>query len=185
MKKLILLLALLSQPVTAATSLTLKARGWMVQGSEYFYNSTNSNATVQINDPAKDDVTFSFITPEYAHWWFVSFRPADGTKLKVGTYENAVRWHVGQNSRNTFDIYGDGRGSNQVGGWFEVLEIEWNPQHTELTKVAIDFHHLSEGIDSWRTDGAIRLNSNIPVPEVSSLGLILLSGLGLLRRTRR
>lgn len=186
MKKLLLLLAvLLTQPLTAATSLTLKAKGWMLQGNEYNYNSTNSDATIQINDYMKDDITFSFITPGYTHWWYVSFKPADGQKLQVGMYTNALRWHTGEHNSPTFDIFGDGRGSNHVSGWFEILEIEWDQEHRNLTKFAANFHHISEEIQSRFTDGAIRLNSNIPVPETSSLGLILLSIPIFLRRSRR
>lgn len=185
MKTLLLAVALFTQPLFAATSLTFSGKGYITQGLDYNYDLSNANVIAQVNNSNTDDISFSFITPGYTHWWYVSFRPADGQKLQVGMYNNSVRWHGGDNSKSSFDIFGDGRGSNTVAGWFEVLEIEWNPEHTKVLEFAANFHHLSEGIESRYTDGAIRYNSNIAVPEISSIFMISLSSLGLLRRSRR
>lgn len=195
MKKLIASLTLLAMIIiktnasTTTTALVFTGQGYITQGQTYAYSS-DVNCTVNayaFNTTEQDDLMFSFQTPNMTHWWYVGFTKA-GERLHTGIYNGATRWHTGDYTNPTFDIFGDGRGSNEVSGWFNILGIEMNPERTQIISFAADFMHYSEGIVSRWTSGSLRYNSSIPLSSVPEPGPVLLSALSLsfwLRRQRK
>ncbi len=161
----------------AATSLTFTGKGYITQGQNYYFE----NITVSSMNPVQhDDIVFSTDS------WLLAFNMWS-ERLHVGMYNNATRWHTGDRVNPTFDIFGDGRGSNQVSGWFNILEIEMNPERNQVIKFAADFMHYSEGMTDRWTSGSLRYNSDIalsPIPEPGPVMISFLS-LGLWLRRRR
>ena len=133
------------------------------------------------------EVSFSFRSTDGQHWWDAVFATANSQPLTPGEYLGVVRYPFGDATHASMDLYGDGRGSNQVGGWFKVLEISFTPTG-QVQSAAIDFYHLSENIaDRW-TLGSLRFNSEIalsPVPEPSTTLLGMSPIIGLFLRRRR
>jgi hypothetical protein len=76
-----------------------------------------------------------------------------------------------------------------LGGWFDILEIEYGPTFNELISLAVDFRQFDEreNMIGPSTFGSLRINSNLalnytgqvltPVPETDTYALL---GIGLL-----
>ena len=78
---------------------------------------------------------------------------------------------------------GPGRANNQLSGWFNVLEAEYNPDGS-VRSFAVDFRQYDENsVGAWN-QGSIRYNSTIPVPEPTAAAGLLIAAM-LLRRHRR
>jgi hypothetical protein len=100
----------------------------------------------------------------------------NGQLLEDGLYIGAQRFPFNSPTRPGLTISGDGRGDNQDSGWFDVLNIAYNPDGT-LASLAVNF----EQYDTTNSTGpglygSLRYNSNIPinpVPLPGTLGLLL------------
>jgi hypothetical protein len=96
-------------------------------------------------------------------WWYLNFATADGTPLKVGSYENAVRapFHGGNNG---LEMTGSGRGCNQIAGRYTVLEVQTDGSGI-ITRLAIDFEQHCEGPQAPPLYGSLRINSTIAITQ--------------------
>jgi len=76
-----------------------------------------------------------------------------------------------------FWFAGNGRGDNEITGYFNVLEISYGPNY-ELASFAVDFVQNDENGYLGQSIGSLRFNSDIPLrgtlsaPEPTTLALL-------------
>ncbi len=130
-------------------------------------------------------------SPDHHHWTLRLGSPT-GTPFTAGLYANAARHASVSTLTPGMDFYGDHRGNNQTGGFFNIIDIGFNNSGV-LTTLAADFTQYGERqVDRW-VKGSLRYNSSVPlagstdVAEPYSLAFILLGCLGLyvVQRQRR
>lgn len=103
-------------------------------------------------------------------WWFEFAAPTydpntnknDGNRLEVGFYDMATRFPFNSPTRPGLNFSGNGRGNNKLGGWFDVLEVEYGTLN-DILKLAVDFRQFdeSESMIGPSTFGSLRINSNV------------------------
>lgn len=112
--------------------------------------------------------------------WFLLFSDPYNLPLELGHYDDVARHPFNPIGTPGMDIFGNGRGNNIIGGFFEVLEVEYGQRSgifdlPEIEKLAIDFTMLDESDSSKWMVGSFRFNSAIPtlsIPEPPMLGLM-------------
>lgn len=117
---------------------------------------------------------FQFTAPSYDP----STNTNNGQPLRDGLYTGAQRFPFNSPTRPGLTISGNGRGDNEDSGWFDILNIAYNPDGT-LASLAVDFaqydttHSTGPGLY-----GSLRFNSDIPIDPVPVPGtlILLLSG---------
>jgi hypothetical protein len=88
------------------------------------------------------------------------------------------------------DVYGDSRGYNQLSGWFNVLDVQYDASF-EITSLAVDFAEYGENLTQSGPAlyGSLRDNSSVPltttVPEPSALLQLSAGILGLFALMRK
>lgn len=192
-QKILLVLTLLTIQTHAATSLTFTGKGYISQNQNWSMSAETGYIITPsmgwYEDTSGNEISFRFNTSTYTHWFELAFQAVNDERLEPGMYLGVGRYpYIYLDApQPTMYLSGDGRGSNQVGGWFQVIEIDWLPSGF-IQKVAIDFYFLHEGNpDSW-TFGSLRYNSDTPinpasVPEPGTLiSFVGLLGLGLVRK---
>lgn len=109
----------------------------------------------------------------------------NNTLLGVGYYGNASRWPFNGSSPGMW-FTAPGRGDNNISGWFNVLQADYNPNGT-IQAFAVDFKQYDELSTTNWTTGSVRYNSPIPVPEPGTgcALLLLATALPRLRPRRR
>ncbi|KPK38103.1 MAG: hypothetical protein AMJ78_10510 [Omnitrophica WOR_2 bacterium SM23_29] len=108
-------------------------------------------------------------------WWLIDFAAPFDAPLQVGHHGNATRFPFQDPSVPGLAFCGNGRGDNTLTGYFDVFEAVYDT-NSEVTSFAADFVQYDEGIEDWWNRGSVRYNSEIPIPEPST---ILLFGFGL------
>jgi hypothetical protein len=152
-----------------------------------FGGGTNFSQGVSITYSGDASWSFDFAAPSY--------NPVTNTNtgqpLSVGFYNNATRWPFNSPTKPGLDISGNGRGNNQLSGWFNVLEIAYGG-NGDILSFAVDFRQYDENLTMSGPSlyGSLRFNSTIPlspVPELSPLVLWAggLAALALTRARRR
>ena len=97
--------------------------------------------------------------------WFLNFRGPDGEALTTGSYEDAQRAFGAEPGYPGLDVYGQGRGCNQLTGRFQILQAPTFDGAGTLTAFAADFEQHCEGlVPALR--GAVRINSGVPIALV-------------------
>lgn len=104
------------------------------------------------------------------HWRFEFAAPTydpvtntnNGNPLHVAFYDNATRFPFNSPTRPGLSFSGNGRGNNRLGGWFDILEVEYGLAN-EIIKLAVDFRQFdeSESMTGPSTFGSLRINSDI------------------------
>ena len=156
------------------------------QGHEWSYKQGDGDFWIGFN--LDNGVAFRFNNSRYVPFgesvtWTTDFAAALEEGLQVGYYENATRFPFQDFNSNGLNISGDGRGSNRLGGHFEILEILLGPEDTVMRFDAL-FVQYSENESAMGTPalfGRVRYNSNFQViPEPSSILLFCMGSIGLL-----
>jgi hypothetical protein len=115
---------------------------------------------------------FQFAAPSYN----AATNTNNGQPLEAGLYTLAQRYPFNSPTRPGLTISGNGAGDNQDSGWFDVLNISYNPNGT-LASFAVDFEQYDNANESGPgLYGELRFNSDIPidpVPLPGTLGLLL------------
>jgi len=97
----------------------------------------------------------------------LNFAPKQDEPLQVGMYQNASRYPSQVATQPGLSFSGDGRANNELGGHFEILEVEYDDANI-LQKFAVNFLQYGEKqTDKW-TLGKIRYKSTIPLSTSSN-----------------
>lgn len=75
--------------------------------------------------------------------WWIWLAPPQGETLAVGTYLDAQRAPFAGSGLPGLDVSGDGRGCNELDGWFDISTIRFAPDGT-LTRLAVTFEQHCE-----------------------------------------
>lgn len=158
-----------------------------------FSLSTNfdQGAGVSFNDG--QSWSFDFAAPTYNP----DTNTNSGNNLAVGFYNNATRFGFNSPTRPGLGFSGNGRGNNTLGGWFDVLAVEYS-ESNEVLSLAIDFRQFDESEEMLgaSTFGSLRINtdlelnysgnalSQVPVPAAVWLFASGLVGLTSISRKR-
>ena len=114
------------------------------------------SAQIQGNGSA---VHVSFNTPTFSHWWHLNFAAADLQTLVVGSYNGAVRYPFQGASQPGLDVFGDGRGCNQLTGFFDVHELVLGGGD-QVVSFRATFEQHCEGL-APALRGEVRYNANV------------------------
>ncbi len=159
--------------------------GLPTAGVTWIHGIDTTFRTVNTGDKAAyiytNSWTFKFAAARYsAVDNLVTNRP-----LQLGFYDNATRYPFNSLLRPGMDVSGDSRGYNQLSGWFNVLEVQYDASF-EITSLAVDFAEYGENLTQSGPAlyGSLRYNSSVPltttVPEPSALLQLSAGILGLL-----
>lgn len=163
---------------------TSSATSWVGNGetisvgpSDGFNFSVNRNFDQGISFAINDFAT----NPNFSstRWWYLDFAAPFNQTLQTGHYSNATRFPFQQFDTPGLTFSGNGRGDNQLSGFFDVLEISYGAGGDVLS-FAANFTQFDENITDWWNRGSVRFNSNIAllaVPEPHSLALFAMGGM--------
>ena len=98
-------------------------------------------------------------------WWYVNVAPAAGGALAVGTYGGAQRAAFRAAGAPGLDVYGDGRGCNQVFGSFTVDSIATDASGT-VTELALHFTQNCESATAPPLNGSVKWQ--VPPPATTT-----------------
>ncbi|MGN5765962.1 hypothetical protein ACNQO6_16610 [Acinetobacter calcoaceticus] len=122
-------------------------------GKDYLFNEANSN--IQID--SKNNVLNLRVNGDT--WWNANFALPDAkTKIEAGTYKNLMRYPFNNPKLGGLDWGGDGRGCNQLEGWFTVDTVQYDT--AGLKAIDLRFEQHCEGAASalygkihWNREG--------------------------------
>jgi len=143
-------------------------RDWSTNGLSFRISSLNS--------PFGPD--FDPLSGERYNYWVLNLTAPFGHQLTSGFYGDARRTPTRDGIQAGLDFYGNHRGNNRLTGFFNVLDIAYDPAGL-LQTFAVDFTQFGEGLMSRRIDGHLRYNSSIPI-RISEPSAVVLMALGLL-----
>lgn len=75
-------------------------------------------------------------------WWGLEFGPPLGVPFLPGPYENAERFGFAAPERAAMEIYGEGRGCNQLAGRFDLIDVV--SDSAGVASFALDFEQRCE-----------------------------------------
>ncbi|AAZ98762.1 hypothetical protein Tbd_2809 [Thiobacillus denitrificans ATCC 25259] len=161
---------------------------WVHGVDGLFSESVNYDKGASITYNGDSWFYFDFAAPTYNP----STNTTDGNYLAVGRYDNATRFPFNSPTKPGLDVSGDGRGNNQLSGWFEILEVEYDVSKTHIQKLAVDFTQYGENLTQSGPGlfGSLRFNSDVAltipsaVPEPSTY-LTMALGIGLVALATR
>jgi hypothetical protein len=110
-------------------SMSSQPGDWVGQGQTYYITPTTASFKVTYNGSL---IYFWIVEPGNGEWWGVNIAAAPGQPLLEGSYSNAVRAAFRGAGQPGLDVYGDGRGCNEVAGSFNVLRAVYGPNNTVL-----------------------------------------------------
>ncbi len=145
------------------------------------YRNFDSGVSFAVNDFSTNPDFWS------TRWWYLDFSAPFDQLLQVGHYSNATRFPFQDFNDPGLDFSGNGRGNNQLSGYFDVQEVSYSP-NGQVLSFAADFTQFDENFESRWNKGSIRYNSVIPllsVPEPHSLALLAIGSVGLVASYRR
>jgi len=147
-----------------------------------FWANTNFDKGVSITYDGDARWNFEFAAPTYDPHTNTN----DGQPLTATFYNRATRFPFNSPTRPGLNISGNGRGNNELSGWFKVLEIEYGTGGN-ISKFAVDFRQYDENLTMSGPSlyGSLRFNSSIPITPVPepSTALLLLAGVAMVART--
>jgi hypothetical protein len=125
-------------------------------------SSFNGNVNVSLNN-------FDHSEPENFIWWNLDFAAPDNTALKPGLYDRAIRYPFQPSNRPGLSFYGNGRGCNQLGGRFQVIEASYGSQGViEGFDALFEQHCEDELAIGPAVFGRVRYNASVtPIPPKS------------------
>ncbi|HSH37793.1 MAG TPA: Ig domain-containing protein [Chthoniobacterales bacterium] len=113
------------------------------------------------------NVRISFRSQDFRQTWDLSFAAPSGSSLGVGLYPNAMRF--ASSSQPGLDVSGNGRGSNNITGSFEVKEIAFDGSGKLKTFHASFIQH-SEGAPPALTGTVWFQSPNAITSKLTSVG---------------
>lgn len=110
-------------------SMSSQPGDWVGQGQTYYIDSAMASFKPTYNGSL---AYFWIVEPGNGEWWGVNIAAAPGQPLLEGSYSNAVRAAFRGAGQPGLDVYGDGRGCNEVAGSFNVLRAVYGPNNTVI-----------------------------------------------------
>ncbi len=134
--------------------------GWTFSKPKKDHNDTNA---IRLEMVSKNN-------PENYKYWNICLQMPEDERLKKGNYV-AHRFPFQNKDYAGFEWSGNGRGLNTSTSYFNILEVEYSPDHKTVTKFAVDFVQFEETWDKTEVDqrkdrwaqGSFRYNSSIPI----------------------
>ena len=135
-------------------------------GRVHFYTSaTGSFSATEMYDLTGDGLvdylTLRYEEPGFSHVWSLTFSTDDlGQNLAAGDYTGAQRAAFAQAGHPGLDVFGDGRGSNQIFGSFSIQDAEFDYAGSSptLRSFAATFELHSESAGAPALNGSIGFN---------------------------
>ncbi len=158
--RLVVLGALALIPVIARAGQTVlilnsQPGDWVGAGQQLSFTPADGPFTVV--SAGTGGLQVSFHTPDYSHFWYVTFGPPKSRKLATGQYEGAQSV-VYPSTHPDLNVSGDGRGCETVGRFY-LSDLAFNLDGT-VAKVAIDFEQHCTGVTIGPAlYGSVRYNS--------------------------
>ncbi len=121
-------------------------------------NSINTTFTTQTGSFFIDPNTDSGVIANYSgngESWTLNFIPPNQASITVGYYGNAKKF--ASSTEPSLDV--NGIACDEISGYFEVLEAEYN--NGELVKFAVDFEQHCDGGSALY--GQLRFNSDVSI----------------------
>ncbi|MBN8711675.1 MAG: hypothetical protein J0I10_20055 [Verrucomicrobia bacterium] len=155
--------------------------GYVSAGRTELLTTAEYDFVAQLDDST--GINFTMTGLQALDSWSVDVGTADGSMLQVGLYTGATRYpfnlapHDGLPTTPGLSFSGDGRGANDLTGWFRVLEAEYSVETGVVTAFAVDFFQIDDGVEGGWNVGSLRYNSTVPtnldpVPEPSACALL-------------
>ncbi|HOX09464.1 MAG TPA: hypothetical protein PLA52_02340 [Candidatus Omnitrophota bacterium] len=110
--------------------------------------------------------------------WHLNFAAPYNVVLQPGQYENAIHFTYQYSEYPGLAFYGKGRANGSISGYFNVYEAVYG-DNDEVISFAADFMQYDEGVEDAWSMGGIRYNSDYPIPESSTI-MLLLAGFSLI-----
>ncbi|KQW00075.1 PEP-CTERM sorting domain-containing protein [Rhizobacter sp. Root1221] len=172
----------ISTAALAVTSFTLTSSptSYAGAGQQFSFVESASNAFYVRNFGVADYVNADLWLGGGHNVWGMNFAPALGQPLALGRYEGASWSRTETSPYLTFG--GQGRATSGD-GWFEVVDLGFNPDGSIL-RFGVNFEtHDNFAADSWNY-GQLRFNSDVPlsdrpVPPVPEPATYALMAIGL------
>jgi hypothetical protein len=162
--------------ITAQLTMHSEAGDYIGGGQDHSYDSTNAVFSAwaydHTGDGLGDFVTLALHTPDWSHWWYLSFATNRlGTNLTPGSYGDAQRASFADPGHPGLDVTGDGRGCNTLTGSFTIEEavFDYSSGSPQLIRFAASFEQHCEGMTPALT-GRISFvdNSDHSVPTTTA-----------------
>jgi hypothetical protein len=118
------------------------------------------------------------------NYWTLDLAAPFSDPLDIGLYSNAARYPFQDNNQPGLTLFGNHRGNNRNGGFFEILDINFNLDGT-LDSLAVDFTQYGEQQESRWVTGSLRFNSDVAVVPLPASIWLFLSAIPLLLRFKK
>jgi hypothetical protein len=141
-------------------------------GKEWFYAPNDGNFSISRN--FDNGVNFSFnnfnlVDFQLSTWWGAEFAAPLAQTLIPGSYLGATRFPFQNTSNPGLNVSGDGRGCNQSGGRFDILEAQYgnNGGVTSFDAIFVQYCENESATGTPALYGQVRYKagSTTPVPE--------------------
>lgn len=143
---------------SVTTSLTMRSQIGDYIGGGRDYRLTPPDAVFRTSTDGLSEVSVSI--REGSNFWSLNLAAPRGSRLEPGVYLGAARAAFRGAGQPGLDVFGEGRGSNQLTGFFEIKEIAF--RNGEIESLWAFFEQHSEGLPPALT-GEIRINATVPV----------------------
>ncbi len=167
-----------SQFLVQGTEILQESDGWTFSQRPSFVGETRFWTFI---------VTRTDESGNYLGSWGVAFgAPHDEVRLAPGLYLGVTSDVAPVAWGPSLSLSGNGQGATTNQGQFEVLELIWTPDFSQVQSAAIDFTWGREK-SPIAVHGSLRYNSGVPlspVPEPSAAALSLILAAGMLQRRR-
>jgi hypothetical protein len=100
-------------------------------------------------------------------WWGLQFGPPLGVPFLPGSYEDAERFSFAAPDRPAMEVYGEGRGCNQLAGRFDLIELMTDI--SGVNSMALDFEQRCE-VTGAPLRGEVRYQYIEPNPPIADAG---------------
>ncbi|HAJ59367.1 MAG TPA: hypothetical protein DCP31_08920 [Cyanobacteria bacterium UBA8543] len=107
--------------------------------------------------------------PGNSIWWYLNFAAPENAALIPGLYDRAIRYPFQPSNRPGLDFSGNGRGCNQLGGRFQVIQAKYGSKGViEGFDALFEQHCEDELAIGPAVFGRIRYNASVTPSESPS-----------------
>ena len=148
------------------TSLTMGSDPGDYVGKGLTYSYTLADGAFTAYKNYRNGVTIDYTGLGYNHNWTLNFSAPTYGPLKVGTYAGAMRYGTQTVLGSGLEAYGDGAGSNELTGSFEVKKITYGANAAILSFWATFTQHSEGAAPALTGEIKYRVNAtDLPVNQ--------------------